>query len=183
MVSTQLGRQLSMEYCSGLNPAPFVILPNLGIIYVKELNHTLEATAGCHIDPQMISHIKQELHSHIMDGSDVALQVHHGLFMFRVYNNTGDLVVAFSLWGETWDYFKQATVKIQRFFRARLWRVRRPTHLEHVKAFQGSDTAKKLPTDVFSKIVEYYFQAPIIRILTATPMQRMEITSLTRLCA
>jgi hypothetical protein len=92
--------------------------------------------------------------------------------MFRVVDGTGDLVEGFSPFVKPWDYFKETTVKIQRFLKAKLWQIRKPTHhLKHIKAFQGSDTAKRLPTEIFSKVAEFYFQ-PQIHTLATTSIQR-----------
>ena len=158
----------SMEYCSPLNPTPFVILPSLGIIYLKGANATLADTKGCHIHPRMANQLQSELYSHILEGNDVSLQIFNDVFMFRVVDDTGDLVEGFSPFVKPWDYFKETTVKIQRFLKARLWRIRKPTHhLKHIKAFQGSDMAKLLPTEIFSKVAEYYFRAPIHRLASA----------------
>jgi hypothetical protein len=162
-----------MEYCSALNQTPFVILPSLGIIYLKGANATLADTKGCHIHPRMANELKSELHSHILEGYDVSLRIIGDVFTFRVVDgDTGDLVVGFSPFVKPWDYFKETTVKIQRFMKAMLWRIRKPTHhLKHIKAFQGSDTAKRLPTEIFSKVAEFYFQ-PQIHTLATTSIQR-----------
>jgi hypothetical protein len=166
-----------MEYCSPLNQAPFVILPSLGIIYLKGANATFAGTKGCHIHPKMANELQSELHSHILEGYDVSLRIIDNVFTFRVVDgDTGDLVVGFSPFVKPWDYFKETTVKIQRFMKARLWRIKKPTHLKHIKAFQGSDMAKRLPIEIFSKVAEFYFQP---HMLAKTAIQRIEISSFT----
>ena len=173
----QLGICSSMEYCSPLNQAPFVILPSLGIIYLKGANATFAGTKGCHIHPKMANELQSELHSHILEGYDVSLRIIDNVFTFRVVDgDTGDLVVGFSPFVKPWDYFKETTVKIQRFMKARLWRIKKPTHLKHIKAFQGSDMAKRLPIEIFSKVAEFYFQP---HMLAKTAIQRIEISSFT----
>ena len=164
-----------MEYCSALNQGPFVILPSLGIIYLKEANNaTFAGTKGCHIHPRMANQLQSELQSHILEGHDVSLRITGDVFTFRVVDgDTGDLVEGFSPFVKPWDYFKKTTVKIQRFLKAKLWQIRKPTHhLKHIKAFQGSDMAKLLPTEIFSKVAEYYFRAPIHR-LASTVIARL----------
>jgi hypothetical protein len=162
-----------MEYCSPLNQGPFVILPSLGIIYLKEANNaTFAGTKGCHIHPRMANQLQSELQSHILDGHDVSLRITGNVYTFRVVDDTGDLVEGLSPFVKPWDYFKETTVKIQRFLKAKLWRIRKPTHhLKHIKAFQGSDMAKLLPTEIFSKVAEFYFQ-PQIHTLAKTSIQR-----------
>ena len=163
-----------MEYCSPLNQGPFVILPSLGIIYLKEANNaTLAGTKGCHIHPRMANQLQSELQSHILEGHDVSLRITGNVYTFRVVDDTGDLVEGLSPFVKPWDYFKENTVKIQRFLKAKLWQIRKPTHhLKHIKAFQGSDMAKLLPTEIFSKVAEYYFRAPIHRLLVSTAITR-----------
>lgn len=161
-----------MEYCTTLNQTPFVILPSLGIIYLKEANATLADTKGCHIHPRMANQLKSELQSHILEGHDVSLRITGDVYTFRVVDgDTGDLVEGLAPFVKPWDYFKKTTVKIQRFMKARLWRIRKPTHLKHIKAFQGSDMAKRLPTEIISKVAEFYFQ-PQIHTLAKTSIQR-----------
>ena len=160
-----------MEYCSSLNQTPFVILPSLGIIYLKEANATFAGAKGCHIHPNMANQLQSELQSHILEGHDVSLQIFNDVFMFRVVDDTGDLVEGLSPFVKQWDYFKETTVKIQKFWKAKLWRTRKPTHLKHIKAFQGSNMAKLLPTEIFSKVAEFYFQ-PQIHTLATTSIMR-----------
>jgi hypothetical protein len=121
----------------------------------------------------MANELQSELHSHILEGHDVSLRITGDVYTFRVVDgDTGDLVVGFSPFVKPWDYFKETAVKIQRFMKARLWRIRKPTHhLKHVKAFQSSDMAKLLPTEIFSKVAEFYFRPPIHR-LASTAIQR-----------
>jgi len=164
-----MGISSTMEYYSTLNQTPFVILPSLGIIYLKEANATFAGAKGCHIHPRMANQLQSELHSHILEGHDVSLQIFNDVFMFRVVDGTGDLVEGFSPFVKPWDYFKETTVKIQRFLKAKLWQIRKPTHhLKHIKAFQGSNMAKLLPTEIFSKIAEFYFQPQIHTLATTS---------------
>ena len=165
-----------MEYCSALNPTPFVILPSLGIIYLKEANATFTGAKGCQIHPKMANQLQSELQSHILEGHDVSLRITGDVYTFRVLDDTGDLVEGLSPFVKPCDYFKETTVQIQKFMKARLWQIKKPTHLKHIKAFQGSDMAKLLPTEIFSQVAEFYFQ-PQIHTPATPAIQRIETSS------
>jgi hypothetical protein len=127
----------------------------------------------------MANQLQSELHSHISEGYDVSLRIIGDVFTFRVVDgDTGDLVVGFSPFVKLWDYFKKTIVKIQRFMKTRLWRIRKPTHLKHMKAFQGSDMVKRLPTEIFTKVAEFYFQPQLL--LATTAIRRIQTSSFTR---
>jgi hypothetical protein len=150
---------MAVEYQTALHAQPLVLIPKMGIIYLKD------DTRGYQMTSQFLKNIDVQMDLIIADGGSVCFKPFHTYgrrMVLWLLNSEGYSYASVSGGEAEWDDMCKALLRVQRFTRSVLWRTRMPAHhLQNVKAFQATDMAGSLPVDVVSKIIIAYFDANV----------------------
>ena len=147
---------MAVEYRTESHATPLVILPSMGIIYIKD------DTRGYQMTSQFLKNINVQIDMIIAGGGSVCFkpysQGEHRMVLLLL-NSRGHSYASISPCVWEWDEMCDALLKIQRLVRSALWRIRKPSHhLKNVKAFLATDMGETLPMDIISKIIMAYFE-------------------------
>ena len=159
---------MAVEYRTESHATPLVILPSMGIIYLKD------DTRGYQMTSQFLKNINVQMDLVVACGGSVLFKPYREKdetrMMLWLVNSKGYSYASISAPKCEWDDMCDALLKIQRFMRSALWRTRRPSHnLKKVKAFLAADTAESIPVEILSKIVAACFADPISNTYTLGP--------------
>jgi hypothetical protein len=158
---------MAVEYRTESHATPLVILPSMGIIYLKD------DTRGYQMTSQFLKNINVQMDLVVACGGSVLFKPYsqgESRMVLWLLNSGGHSYASISAAEDEWDDMCDALLKIQRFVRAVLWRTRKPSHnLKKVKAFLATDTAESIPVEILSKIVTACFADPISNTYTLGP--------------
>ena len=148
---------MAVEYTMALHAKPLVIIPGMGIIYLKD------DTRGYQMASQLLIHINVQINMTIAGGGSVYFnsfrENNETRMILRLVNINGYSYGSISAPRCEWDEMRHSLLKIQCFMRSALWRIQKPSHhLKNVKAFLATDMGERLPMDIISKIIIAYFE-------------------------
>ena len=147
---------MAVEYRTESHATPLVILPSMGIIYIKD------DTRGYQMTSQFLKNINVQIDMIIAGGGSVCFKPYgHGerRMVLQLLNSGGHSYASISPCVWEWGEMRHSLLKIQRFMRSALWRTRKPSHhLKKVKAFMVTDMAERLHVDIISKIIMACFE-------------------------
>ena len=142
------------EYYTASHHTPLVIVPIMGLLYFKG------ESRGYHIRSRFLEQIVLILDDATTKGED--LRVAYPPFpgnelLLSTSSPTGFCISTFPVWEMDWTKWWKSLIKIQKRLKYVLWKKHRPP-LELIKAFQGTDRAKTIPSDIASQIIHAYFE-------------------------
>jgi hypothetical protein len=154
---------MAVEYRTASHVMPLVIVPSMGIIYLKY------DTCGYQMASHFLKYINVQINMIIADGGCVCFnevrENDETRMILRLVNSNGYGYGSISASRYEWDEMINALLGVQRFMRSALWRTRKPSHhLKNVKAFLATDMGESLPMDIISKIIMAYFEHIPLRV-------------------
>jgi hypothetical protein len=144
------------EYYTASHSTPLVLVQNMGLIYIKG------ETRGYHVVSRFFEQIVLVLDDAIQKGGDfevIIMPFPFDAMLLPIKNAGGFCVSAITVWEMGWTKWWESFIKIQRRLHYVLWSRHGPS-LKLIKAFQETDRAETIPSEIISKIVHAYFEPP-----------------------
>jgi hypothetical protein len=150
-----------IEYHTARHAEPLVLMPRLGIMYLK--NNAQDAHIGCNF----LIGLHEEMNEAARNGGDFSLKTRDSnnndnnnddapaVAIFCIWMRGGHAKVTITSENLIWKIFYSAILKIQRFAKPILFRKRKPSHhLKMARTFQNA----ALPAEIILSIVKFYFE-------------------------
>ncbi len=145
------------EYYTIAHSKPLVFVPNMSIIYFKG------GISGYQVSSRFLEHIMFHLEHIIEKGGEFkVMNLHSQQRDMRIcaYNGDGTSVIGITSRDVIWTKWWISFIKVQRRLHWVLWYRHGSASLKLIKAFQKTDRAKTIPSEIMSCIIHVYFQPP-----------------------
>jgi hypothetical protein len=140
------------EYYTASHAVPMVIVPKMGLFYLKG------DTQGYHFRALFSNYLPTTLEKFIANNGDFSMsRMEAGGWMIKFFNARRLLIITVAYWEEPWNEWWSSFLKIQRMLNYVLRRRHAPS-LKTIKAFQESDRANVLPSEIILHITKCYFE-------------------------
>jgi hypothetical protein len=150
------------EYHTACHPVPLVFVPNMGLIYFKG------ESKGHQVHSGFFKHTVHTLDYMLKKGGDfevVPLPLPQNGIYIRLKNASGSVACSVTVWEVEWTGWWKSFVKMQRRLKYVLWSHHRPS-LKLIRAFQETDRAETIPSEIMSKIIYAYFEPVTMTMVT-----------------
>jgi hypothetical protein len=148
------------EYHTACHPVPLVFVPNMGLIYFKG------ESKGHQVHSGFFNHTVHTLDYMLKKGGDfevVPLPLPQNGIYIRLKNASGSVACSVTVWEMEWTEWWESFIKMQRRLKYVLWSHHGPS-LKLIRAFQETDRAETIPSEIMSKIIHAYFAPQSSRI-------------------
>ena len=147
---------MAVEYHTARHAKPLVLLPRMGIMYLDDGDRSYQMWS------RFLKNLNLKFDHIIENGGDLCLtpcvEERSGMILC-IFNAEGNIHATISSSRDLRRKKYNALLKIQRFMRSVLWKIRKPSHhLKQLRAFQATDMAESLPVDVVFKVVDVYLE-------------------------
>ena len=143
------------EYYTASHAKPLVFVPNMGLIYVEG------ESKGHQVNFGFFEHTVHTFDYMLKKGGDfevVLLPLPQNGIYIRLKNASGSVACSVTVWEMEWTKWWESFIKMQRSLHYVLWSRHGPS-LKLIKAFQETDRAETIPSEIMSKIVHAYFES------------------------